>query len=385
MKVVVAPVVLAIRGGKIQKNNKNKKPQAAKGNSRGKDKITYPPKSKIPPPPKKEHPAKDVICHHYGEVVIGGGIGLRGSRKLKAVALNMYVGNENCATVEAIVFFLHCEFPKGGVSSFIALIPKNQNAHLVKDFRPISLIGSLYKIIAKILANRLVGVLSDIVNEVQSAFISDRQILDGPFILNEVVQWCKSKKKQALIFKVDFEKAYDSVRWDFLDEILKKFWFGDKWCKWIMSCLRSSRGSIIVNGSPTEEFQFGKGLKQGDPLSPFLFILVMESLHLSFQRIVDAGVETSRHLFFSCVMARDVVNLITRWWNVPDSVFDSYEGWMAWLADVRLPKKNKKMLEGFFYVTWWMLWWFRNKTIFEVKVPKKAMFFDDLVSVQKKV
>ncbi|GJR27317.1 ankyrin repeat-containing protein ITN1-like protein [Tanacetum coccineum] len=74
---------------------------------------------------------------------------------------------------------------------------------------------------AKILANRLVGVLGDIVNEVQSAFISDRQILDGPFILNEVIQWCKSKKKQSLIFKVDFEKAYDSVRWDFLDDVAK--------------------------------------------------------------------------------------------------------------------------------------------------------------------
>ncbi|GJZ59819.1 RNA-directed DNA polymerase, eukaryota, reverse transcriptase zinc-binding domain protein [Tanacetum coccineum] len=73
------------------------------------------------------------------------------------------------------------------------------------------------------------SVLGDIVNEVQSAFISDRQILDGPFILNEVIQWCKSKKKQSLIFKVDFEKAYDSVRWDFLDDVLKKFGFGNKW------------------------------------------------------------------------------------------------------------------------------------------------------------
>ncbi|GJY38021.1 RNA-directed DNA polymerase, eukaryota [Tanacetum coccineum] len=186
-------------------------------------------------------------------------------------------------------FFVHGAFPKGGNSSFIALIPKNQNAILVKDFRPISLIGSLYKIVAKIMANRLVGVLSGIVNEVQSAFISDRQILDGPFILNEVLHWCKLRKKQALIFKVDFEKAYDSVRWDFLDEILRKFGFGDKWCKWIQSCLQSSRGSIMINGSPTEEFQFGRGLKQGDPLSPFLFLLVMESLHISFQRIVDAG------------------------------------------------------------------------------------------------
>nr|GEX79930.1 RNA-directed DNA polymerase, eukaryota [Tanacetum cinerariifolium] len=153
----------------------------------------------------------------------------------------------------------------------------------------VSLIGSIYKIIAKILTNRLVGVLDDIVNEVQSAFIADRQILDGPFILNEVIQWCKVKKKQALIFKVDFEKAYDSVRWDFLDEVIRKFSFGDKWCNWIQCCLNSSRGSILVNGSPTEEFQFGKGLKQGDPLSLFLFILIMESLHLSFQRIVDDG------------------------------------------------------------------------------------------------
>ncbi|GJZ11662.1 RNA-directed DNA polymerase, eukaryota, reverse transcriptase zinc-binding domain protein [Tanacetum coccineum] len=145
-------------------------------------------------------------------------------------------------------FFTFGDIPNGCNSCFIALIPKVPDANMVKDFRPISLIGSIYKIIAKILANRLVGVLGDIVNEVQSAFITERQILDGPFILNEVIQWCKLKKKQSLIFKVDFEKAYDSVRWDFLDDVLKKFGFGNKWCAWIQSCLRSSRGSIIING-----------------------------------------------------------------------------------------------------------------------------------------
>ncbi|GJX31581.1 RNA-directed DNA polymerase, eukaryota, reverse transcriptase zinc-binding domain protein [Tanacetum coccineum] len=186
-------------------------------------------------------------------------------------------------------FFTFADIPKGCNSSFIALIPKIPNANLVKDFRPISLIGSIYKIIAKILSNRLVMVLGDIVSEVQSAFIAGRQILDGPFILSEVLQWCKSKKKQSLIFKVDFEKAFDSVRWDFLDDVLRKFGFGNKWCEWIQKCLKSSRGSILINGSPTEEFQFFKGLKQGDPLSPFLFILVMECLHLSFQKVVDAG------------------------------------------------------------------------------------------------
>ncbi|GKA65534.1 RNA-directed DNA polymerase, eukaryota [Tanacetum coccineum] len=186
-------------------------------------------------------------------------------------------------------FFHYSRIPKGCNSSFIALIPKTPEAKMVKDFRPISLIGSLYKIIAKILANRLVVVLGDIVNEVQSAFVADRQILDGPFILNEVLQWCKLKKKHSFILKIDFEKAYDSVRWDYLDDVLRKFGFGEKWCGWIQECLRSSWGSVLVNGSPTEEFQFFKGLKQGDPLSPFIFILVMESLHISFKRVVDAG------------------------------------------------------------------------------------------------
>ncbi|GKA00988.1 RNA-directed DNA polymerase, eukaryota, reverse transcriptase zinc-binding domain protein, partial [Tanacetum coccineum] len=203
--------------------------------------------------------------------------------------------------------------PKGCNSSFIVLIPKTPEAKMVKDFRPISLIGSLYKIIAKILANRLVVVLGDIVNEVQSAFVADRQILDGPFILNEVLQWCKLKKKHSFILKIDFEKAYDSVRWDYLDDVLRKFGFGEKWCGWIQECLRSSWGSVLVNGSPTEEFQFFKGLKQGDPLSPFIFILVMESLHISFKRVVDAGM-------FNGIVLNSVMHL-SHMFYADDAVF----------------------------------------------------------------
>nr|GEY90174.1 RNA-directed DNA polymerase, eukaryota, reverse transcriptase zinc-binding domain protein [Tanacetum cinerariifolium] len=137
-------------------------------------------------------------------------------------------------------FFLHGEIPKGCNSSFIALISKIPSANVVKDFRPISLIGSLYKIIAKILANRLVGKLGEIVNEVQSAFIADRQILDDPFILDELIQWCKRKKKQLLVFKVDFEKAYYSVRWDFLDDIIRKFGFGDKCLHLSFQCVEEA-------------------------------------------------------------------------------------------------------------------------------------------------
>ncbi|GKB83015.1 RNA-directed DNA polymerase, eukaryota, reverse transcriptase zinc-binding domain protein [Tanacetum coccineum] len=196
---------------------------------------------------------------------------------------------ENDVVEVVLYFFNHGQFPKGSNSSFITLIPKTQEAKMMKDFRPITLIGSLYKIIAKILANRLVVVLEDLVSDVQSAFVAKRQILDGPFILNELFQWCKMKKKHTMIFKVDFEKAYDSVRWDYLDDVLKRFGFGEKWCGWIQNCLLSSKGSVIVNGSPTKEFQFHRGLKQGDPLSPFLFLLIMESLHISMQRVVDAG------------------------------------------------------------------------------------------------
>ncbi|GKC31132.1 RNA-directed DNA polymerase, eukaryota, partial [Tanacetum coccineum] len=151
------------------------------------------------------------------------------------------------------------------------------------------LIGSIYKIIAKILANRLSLVIPDLISELQTAFVPNRQILDGPFILNELISWCKHKKVNAMIFKVDFEKAFDSVRWEYLDDILKSFGFGDTWRSWISCCLNFANGSVLINGSPTSEFQFHKGLKQGDTLSSFLFILVMESLHRSFSKVMEAG------------------------------------------------------------------------------------------------
>ncbi|GJS81135.1 RNA-directed DNA polymerase, eukaryota [Tanacetum coccineum] len=123
-------------------------------------------------------------------------------------------------------FFVNGQFLRGCNSYFIALIPKIQDAKFVKEFRPISLIGSVYIIIAKILANRLCLVFPYLISDVQSAFVSNRQILDGPFILNELLSWCKFKKSKGMIFKGDFEKAFDSVKWDYLDETLKAFGFG---------------------------------------------------------------------------------------------------------------------------------------------------------------
>nr|GFB58873.1 RNA-directed DNA polymerase, eukaryota [Tanacetum cinerariifolium] len=91
-------------------------------------------------------------------------------------------------------FFLLSKFPPGCNISFITLVPKMHDAKLVKDFHPISLIGSIYKIITKIMANRIIMVISDLVSDVQSAFVSNRQILYGPFILNDLISWCKHKR-----------------------------------------------------------------------------------------------------------------------------------------------------------------------------------------------
>ncbi|GKV35303.1 hypothetical protein SLEP1_g43600 [Rubroshorea leprosula] len=86
-------------------------------------------------------------------------------------------------------------------------------------------------------------------------------------------------KRQAFVFKADFEKAYDCVDWEFLDWMMSRFGFGTKWRRWIKECLSTARVSVLVNGSPTEEFQMGKGLRQGDPLSLFLFLMIGEGLH----------------------------------------------------------------------------------------------------------
>ncbi|GKB02780.1 putative RNA-directed DNA polymerase, eukaryota, reverse transcriptase zinc-binding domain protein [Tanacetum coccineum] len=148
--------------------------------------------------------------------------------------------------------------PYGANSSFFTLIPKVNNPTLITDFRPISLIGIHYKNIAKILAIRLSKVIDKIVSKEQSTFIVGRQILD-------------------------------SISWNYLDHILDSLGFGLKWCPWIKTCLSSLRASILVNGSPAFEFSINRGLRQGDPLSPYIFILVMEGLHNAFANAVGNG------------------------------------------------------------------------------------------------
>ncbi|XP_071729150.1 uncharacterized protein [Rutidosis leptorrhynchoides] len=114
-------------------------------------------------------------------------------------------------------------------------------------------------------------------------------IFDGALVANEVVEDLKRNKKHGLIFKVDFEKAFDSLNWDYLFVVMKCMGFGNKWCKWISACLKSATISILINGSPTSEFNLKRGVRQGDPLSPFLFIIAAEGLNILTKVAVERG------------------------------------------------------------------------------------------------
>nr|GEU39708.1 RNA-directed DNA polymerase, eukaryota [Tanacetum cinerariifolium] len=225
------------------------------------------------------------------------------------------IGPDFCLAV--VWFFQHHSFSKGCNSSFVALIPKTNDPRFVCDYRPISLIGSLYNVVTKVLATRLSLVISDLISDVQIDFLPNRQILYRPFIINKLLSWCNHYKQQAMLFKVNFAKAYDSVRWDYLDDVLRFFGFGSKWCSWISGSLISGMAFILVNGSLTSEFQFHCGLKQGDPLAPYLFILIMESLHLSFSRVVDAGlfkgIRIGSSLMISHLFYADDAVFIGKW------------------------------------------------------------------------
>jgi hypothetical protein len=151
----------------------------------------------------------------------------------------------------------------------------------------------MYKVFTKLLANRIQLVIASVISVEQSAFIRGCQILDDIVVANEVVHEIQSQKKPSFLFKVDFEKAYDSVSWEFLLYVMACIGFSPTWYMWIRACLFYARISILVNGSPTVEFSPGRGLRQGDPLSPFLFLIVAEVFSRLLQRVKELGLFTS--------------------------------------------------------------------------------------------
>ena len=119
-------------------------------------------------------------------------------------------------------------FSRGSNSYFISLLPKVKDPTKLNEFRPISLIGSVYKIIAKALASRLKRVIGSVIDEIQTGFIEGRNILDGPMIINKVCSWAKKNKNKLFLFKVDFDKAFDSINWNYLESVMRQMGFGER-------------------------------------------------------------------------------------------------------------------------------------------------------------
>lgn len=162
----------------------------------------------------------------------------------------------------------------------------------MSDFRPIALCNVSYKIISKILVGRLKQHLPHIISENQVAFIPGRNIIDNVLIAHEMLHTLQKRKrwsKSYMAVKTDISKAYDRLEWKFLEDTMICMGFDARWIEWIMKCVRTVSFSALINGSPRGNIIPQRGIRQGDPLSPYLFIICSEVLsHL----LLRASAET---------------------------------------------------------------------------------------------
>ena len=175
----------------------------------------------------------------------------------------------------------------------IALLPKSEDRLKVQNYRPISLLNTLYKVVAKVYANRMKPLLHHWILPSQTGFVPNRCILDNVFLAFEAMEWTMENKQELSMLLLDFEKAYDRVNWTFLRETMKAMGFHSKWVNQVMSLYNNAAAAVIVNGEQSKTFKLQRSIRQGCPLAPYLFFLTVDVLGQMLQH-PECGVQGLR-------------------------------------------------------------------------------------------
>ncbi|CAA7029675.1 unnamed protein product [Microthlaspi erraticum] len=192
-------------------------------------------------------------------------------------------------------FFATGVLPPETNDVLLVLIPKVNKPVSITQFRPISLCNVLFKTITKVMVERLKLVISKLIGPAQASFIFGRLSTDNIVLVQEAVHSMRRKegRKGWMLLKLDLEKAYDRIRWDFLEDTLTAVGLPEAWICWILRCVTGPAMNLLWNGEKTEAFTPSRGLRQGDPISPYLFVLCMERLcHLIEHSVEFWGMET---------------------------------------------------------------------------------------------
>ncbi len=180
----------------------------------------------------------------------------------------------------------------------LTLIPKkDKDRTLLKNWRPLTLLTTDYKIITKILSMHIAKVLPNIINGDQSGYLKGRYAGENIRTITDIIEYCKQKNMTGVLLLIDFEKAFDTVKWDFLHDVLRKFKFGNKFRKWVKILYSDVRSYIVNNGHFSPLFQMFRGIRQGCPLSAYLFLLIVEILAISVRNSKNIkGIKLTRGL-----------------------------------------------------------------------------------------